>query len=67
MIIKLMTGILVFAAVGLMLTGRRATALANGKVPPRAPRVPRAEDLVKCTRCGVWLPSGMRCDCASRA
>jgi hypothetical protein len=66
MFFKLLTAIVVILAVAYLLAGRRG-ALPSQE-PGRAPaRLPRADDLVSCGRCGVWLPAGQRCDCAEAA
>lgn len=66
MFLKLLTIIVVILAAALMLTGRRALLPPRGSARTPA-RVPRADDLVKCGRCGVWLAAGQRCDCAGGA
>ncbi len=69
MFLKLLTALVVLTAAGMMIAGRRVglperrTASPSARAAP-SPRVPQAEDLVKCGRCGVWLPAGQRCGCA---
>lgn len=63
MFLKLLTALVVVAAIVWMLRPRRRIVRVS-EAPP--PRVPRADDLVKCARCGVWLPAGERCDCNER-
>ncbi len=63
MFLKLLTAVIVLLAAAMLVTGRRIT-LPQRRTAPPAPRVPQAEDLVKCPRCGVWLPAGQRCSCS---
>jgi hypothetical protein len=71
MFFKLLTLIAVVLAGIWLLVGGRAALSRGGsaRTPARvpAPRTPRADDLVSCGRCGVWLPAGQRCDCAAKA
>jgi hypothetical protein len=66
MLFKLLAGIIVVLVTGMMLA-RRRNALPRGRAAQPVPRVPQAEDLVRCARCGVWLPTAQRCNCAGRA
>lgn len=64
MFVKVLTALVLLAAVAWMLRpGPRI--IGRGSQSP-APRVPQADDLVKCARCGIWLPAGSRCDCDTR-
>lgn len=65
MLIKILAAIAVLVIAWLALTGRRA--VGRETPVPAAPRVPRAEDLTKCPRCGVWLPAETPCDCTGRS
>jgi hypothetical protein len=66
MFLKLLTAIIILVAAGMLVTGRRIALPGRPtQTPAPAPRVPQAEDLVKCVRCGVWLPAGQRCSCPS--
>jgi hypothetical protein len=62
MFVKALAALAVLAAIVWML---RPRAIGRGR-QASAPRVPHADDLEKCARCGVWLPAGYRCDCDSR-
>lgn len=64
MFLKLLTVIIVILAAGMMFS--RRPALSQRRTAQPAPSVPCADDLVKCQRCGVWLPAGQLCDCAGR-
>ena len=68
MFLKLLTALILMLAAAVILAGRRAILPSGGtaRAPARVARVSRAEDLVECGRCGVWLPGGQRCDCAGR-
>jgi hypothetical protein len=62
MFFKLLTAIIVIIAAVFMLAGRRVLPPRGARRAPA--RVPRADDLVRCGRCGVWLLAGQGCDCA---
>lgn len=64
MFVKLLTAVFVLAAATMLFAGKRPTILRSRAAPPR---VPRADDLVVCRGCGVWLPAGTACDCAGAA
>lgn len=65
MIVKLITILVIAAALVYMLLPRRPAV--GRQSASRMLRVPRAQDLEKCARCGIWLPAGQGCDCDSRA
>jgi hypothetical protein len=62
MFVKALAALAVLAAIAWML---RPRAIGRSRPAP-APRVPQADDLEKCARCGIWLPAGIRCDCETR-
>ena len=62
MFVKALAALAVLAAIVWML---RPRTIGRSRQAP-APRVPRADDLEKCARCGIWLPAGNRCDCKTR-
>ncbi len=64
MFLKLLTIAVIFLAAAWMLAGGRKALPPRGRTRTPA-RVPRADDLVSCGRCGVWLAAGRRCDCAA--
>jgi hypothetical protein len=66
MLLKLLTAVAVILAAAFMLFAGRP-ALPQRGATRTPPRVPRADDLVRCARCGVWSPAGQRCDCSERA
>lgn len=68
MVFKLLTAIIVILAAAFMMAGgRRTLPRGTARSPARSPaRVPPADDLVKCGRCGLWIPAGRRCDCAEK-
>lgn len=65
MFVKVLTLLIVLAAIVWMLRPRRPAVVRAREAPP-PPRVPHADELVKCTGCGIWLPAGQRCDCNAR-
>ena len=66
MFFKLLTVIVVIIAAAWALAGGRAALPRRGQARTPAP-VPRADDLVRCGRCGVWLTAGQACDCGGPA
>jgi hypothetical protein len=66
MFFKLLTIVIIILA-GAWIIVRGRTALPRGDSVRTPARVPRADDLVSCGRCGIWLPAGQRCDCAGPA
>ena len=66
MFLKLLTAIIVILAGAWLLAGRRTALPRGGSARTPAP-LPRADDLVSCGRCGVWVAAGHRCDCAGPA
>jgi hypothetical protein len=60
MFVKVLAALAVLGAIVWMLRPRVLGGQAS------APRVPHADDLEMCARCGIWLPAGNRCDCETR-
>lgn len=66
MLLKLLAVIIVILAAAWAFAGGRAALPGRGGARSPAPP-PRADDLISCGRCGVWMPAGQRCDCAGQA
>jgi hypothetical protein len=64
MFFKLLTLVVVILAAVWMLA-RRPAALPRRDSTRTPARLPRADDLVSCGRCGVWLRAGDPCGCAA--
>jgi hypothetical protein len=66
MFLKLLTIVIIVLAAMFMVAGRRP-ALPRRRDGAAPARVPHADDLVRCGRCGLWQPAGQRCGCAGAA
>ena len=66
MFVKVLTVLLALAAIVWMIMPSRRPVIIREREAPPPPRVPHADDLVKCGRCGIWLPAGQSCDCSER-
>lgn len=65
MFVKVLTVLLALAAIVWMVMPSRRPVIIRGRDAP-PPRVPHADDLVKCDHCGIWLPGGQPCNCRER-
>ena len=66
MFVKVLTILLALAAIVWMLVPSRRPVIIRGREAPPPPRVPHADDLVKCDHCGIWLPARQPCNCRER-